>query len=825
MEIETLTISNFRGISGTFEVNPQTENTVIVGPNGSGKSSVIAAVDFLLTGEIRELSGEGTQSITALQHGPHVDADPESAWVEAEFVENGDRMTVRRSIANRHSPSVEGEDEQFEGKFSFLSDAAERGLHILSRDELLEFITSPAGTRSESIRSLLDLPDIREHRLALGNAADNFEQEANRFERQARAKRDELEDTLGFAEAGDESLLDLVNQQRGVLDADPLDELHEQFDRNIESPSRRVVASPLLRSDGRERVAKLIQWFEEGREEFLELDNEFRKQWHDIEADEEVLNDLERRRLIELGRDSIDSSSEQCPLCWTDWDPDELDAFLSERLERVAELEDSLDALKEKRDAVQQHLTEIRVPAESLREILSDTDRFESEPLDEFIDIISHWEDGLDDNLLSTPPHSDLADEERINLLGPSELNSMLDELESYITDRPVLNEFEEAWETLRSADRTYDEWMAQSRSAAEYRQVADEMRAVHDAFISARDEVLNQIYTDIEERFEHYYTSIHPDESPFELGLEPTETGLDMEVEFRNKGQYPPHALHSEGHQDSMGICLYFALFDWLQEQEELSVMLLDDVVMSVDAEHRRPLADLLSSELAQDYQMFITTHDDLWHRHLRSSGVVNAANSIQFSGWDIDDGPRTLDRPEMEWETIEAELDAGNISIAAHQTRRMAEWFLREACDRIDGKVPFKADSKWTLGDFQDGVISRYGELLGMAKDAANSWGREEQIEKFNELDEQRGVIATRIQEDGAALNPNVHWNEEESEFAHCTPAELELAVEAYKDFYELLWCSECGSCIKVVQDGNSDIGVQCACNAISWNLQSDS
>jgi len=78
MRIERLTISNFRGIKGEFELEPEGDNLVLVGPNGSGKSSVIAAVDFLLTGSIQALSGEGTQSITERRHGPHVDATPEN---------------------------------------------------------------------------------------------------------------------------------------------------------------------------------------------------------------------------------------------------------------------------------------------------------------------------------------------------------------------------------------------------------------------------------------------------------------------------------------------------------------------------------------------------------------------------------------------------------------------------------------------------------------------------------------------------------------------------------------------------------------------------
>lgn len=822
MQINSLTISNFRGVNGQFSIEPGTENVVIAGPNGSGKSSIIAAIDFLFTGSIQELSGEGTQSLTERRHAPHVDADPDEAWVEAEFVVDGDRVTVRRSVDNRTEPSIESDAEDLESSFESIASAAERGLHLLSRDEILEFITAQEGSRSERIRSLLNLEHIRDRRLALGIAAEHFDEEASRLEREATSQRVDLYSALESDVDSDELLLDKVNDLRNLLDGNEIEDLNEPFDDGLDSPSRRVVASPLLRSDGRQRIEELHEWVESRADEFLEADETYRQMWREIETDRAALRNLERQRLIELGREAIDPEAEQCPLCLAEWDPEELEDLLSSRIEQAEQLQDDLDELEEQQESVQQLLTDVRVVAESLRETLTDVDRFGQEPLIEFVETIEDWEEGFNEGPLSPPPTADLTNEQREDMVRPAELEVMLDDLDEHIAEGPMLDNLEEAWQNLQAAGRRYEEMISLSRRAAKYGQVASDMETVHQEFIRARDTVLNRIYEEIEEQFEAYYTSIHVDETDFDVGFEPTETGLDMQVDFYDRGQHPPHALHSEGHQDSMGICLYFALCDWLQEQEQLSVMMLDDVVMSIDAEHRRPLASLMASELAEDYQLFVTTHDDLWHRHLRSSGVVDSDNAVQISGWNIDDGPEILDRPEMEWQTIEDELDNGNVSIAAHQTRRMAEWFLREACDRLKGKVPFKANSRWKLGDFQQGVISRYKKLVRKAKSAEESWGRQDEVAHFEDLDDDMTDISDRISRHGAAINPNVHWNEAESEFANCTPAELEPAVDAYRDLYETLWCDECGSCIGVAQEGRTDVSVRCNCSAIDWNLR---
>ena len=47
---------------------------------------------------------------------------------------------------------------------------------------------------------------------------------------------------------------------------------------------------------------------------------------------------------------------------------------------------------------------------------------------------------------------------------------------------------------------------------------------------------------------------------------MAPDGPGLNFEVDFHGRGQHPPHALHSEGHQDSMGLCLYLALTEHLR-------------------------------------------------------------------------------------------------------------------------------------------------------------------------------------------------------------------------------------------------------------------
>ena len=74
------------------------------------------------------------------------------------------------------------------------------------------------------------------------------------------------------------------------------------------------------------------------------------------------------------------------------------------------------------------------------------------------------------------------------------------------------------------------------------------------ESFISPRDKVLEKLYENVKDRFVYFYKQLHDiDEEEFKARLEASNAGLDFKVDFHGRGTHPPHALHSEGHQDSM--------------------------------------------------------------------------------------------------------------------------------------------------------------------------------------------------------------------------------------------------------------------------------
>src|SRR2546421_6930954 len=180
--------------------------------------------------------------------------------------------------------------------------------------------------------------------------------------------------------------------------------------------------------------------------------------------------------------------------------------------------------------------------------------------------------------------------------------------------------------------------------------------KAAYDAYCSVLEHELNTLYDAVQEDFSTFYRAINEDdEAKFTAKLTPSAGKLDLDVNFYERGLFPPGAYHSEGHQDGMGVCLYLALMKRLMG-DRFTFALLDDVVMSVDIGHRYQFCRLLKTHFP-DTQFIITTHDRLWAEQMKSAGLVTAKTSIAFHSWTIDGGPQVESNHEI-WEEIGSAL-----------------------------------------------------------------------------------------------------------------------------------------------------------------------
>jgi recombinational DNA repair ATPase RecF len=96
----------------------------------------------------------------------------------------------------------------------------------------------------------------------------------------------------------------------------------------------------------------------------------------------------------------------------------------------------------------------------------------------------------------------------------------------------------------------------------------------------------------------------------------EGTYKALDVRLTFHGVNQDSPRLTLSEGLRNSLGLCIFLAMAQ--QQPHHNRPLVLDDVIVSLDRQHRGMLADVLVNYFG-DRQVLLFTHDRDWFAELR--------------------------------------------------------------------------------------------------------------------------------------------------------------------------------------------------------------
>jgi hypothetical protein len=264
------------------------------------------------------------------------------------------------------------------------------------------------------------------------------------------------------------------------------------------------------------------------------------------------------------------------------------------------------------------------------------------------------------------------------------------------------------------------------------------------------------------------------------------------------------------------MGLCLYLALMNHLLSAN-FTFAVLDDVLMSVDAGHRRHVCMLLK-EAFPNTQFIFTTHDEIWLRHMKSEGLITGRNFAHFRTWTVDLGPTEWDDRDA-WTELEAHLKKNDVRAAAALLRHYLEHFAKEACDRLRANVEFRGDAQFVLGDLLPNATSTLGDLLKKAKAAANSWNQKEVVERITAIETVFADAKAKTGYENWQINTAVHFNE----WADLKKEDFAPVVASFHAFTNAFVCGACGEMYFVAPDRGKKEALRCGCGALNLNLLS--
>lgn len=292
----------------------------------------------------------------------------------------------------------------------------------------------------------------------------------------------------------------------------------------------------------------------------------------------------------------------------------------------------------------------------------------------------------------------------------------------------------------------------------------------------------------------EQMYQKIHPKEGlgGIKLFLNPKfKTSLELQANFHTEEGITPQSVYSESHLDTLGICIFLALAKKYSTGD--TILVLDDVVMSVDDKHLDRFIDLLHDEEKHFGQIIITTHYRPWRERYRNNRAP--AGNVQFlelRNWSKENGIRVFNSKIILDElkhllADEAHFHRENIAGTAG---RMLENLLDYITLKYSSRLPRKPKADYQLHELLTGLSKELLKVFRVEHFSKDENGKYTVlsndiplvavIDKLKQLKAVRNQVGAHFNFDGQLVS-----DDDVIEFGTATV-----------EFAELLICAETGA-----------------------------
>jgi len=813
IRVESITIKEFRGIRD-LTLDFKGKSFATCGPNGTGKSGVVDALEFALTGSVSRLSGEGRGDISLKQHGPHVDKqkDPDKArvMVKVTIPSLSKTVTVERNLKTPALLQVTPSDPAV---LEVLRRVAAHPEIVLSRRELIRYVLATPGKRAEEVQALLHLDQVEQVRVGLQKIANSCERQLIPLNTAATQARENLLRALGISEMTKEKVVAAANAQRVILGLPALADLTES------TSVKDSMATPEPAKPQRIPKAQALADIRAVREALAEISSvttatrvaEVTADIETLASDPAVSASVKQETFYANGMDLIEA--EACPFCDTHWNLDELKRHVQTKIDHLKEVSRKRTAAETKIAPLIAVLRKVQVAIDTL--IRYAALATPSVIMQGARDYSANCK-SVSERLTTLLPLADTITVLSKVLIVPQAALDAIGEFEKTVAVLPEPTKQDAAREWLTIAQERLEVWRDAMRKQKAAQEQAKRARQVSDIYAATSDKVLAGIYADVEKDFAALYRFVNrDDEAKFNAKLVPSMGKLGFDVDFYGRGFFPPGAYHSEGHQDCMGLCLYLALMRHLQGAG-FTFAVLDDVLMSVDAGHRREACALLKTEFPNT-QFIMTTHDPIWLRHMRTEGLIGGRSAVQFRSWSVDLGPTRWDERDV-WTEIDDHLRGNDVRAAAALLRHYLEYVAAELCHRLRAPVEFRGDAQYQLGELLPAAIRRMRELYIRAKDAANSWSQKDVLDQVAVRESKFAMLAETSKAEQWQVNVAVHFNS----WVNLVKEDFAPVAKAFRELLSGFTCSDCNEYLHVSPDRGTPESVRCECGKTNINLR---
>lgn len=771
--LKSIRLEWFRGAAEPVELQAGGKSLVVYGPNGSGKSSFVDAVEYFLgNGKIghlsHEYSGKKQEKGVINTHKPGL--SPTTATLG---FDDGTAATVVVKSNGTFALSGDGQGHL---------DGVDYRQVVLRQDEVAAFISSAKGEKYSALLPLLGLERLEA-------AAENTRQLARRLARagELEEKERELERLKSVVGGRVGSIQDLEARVAAIHASHRAGEGREQTLRDD-----CVVLQPRLR----QRLEGLTPDVRrhEALQRLGEIDFESAVAGARAASGALVAAAIEhlRERVgvlenVEKWVGNQTAESVACPACG--------------RLIARQVLTEHLASERRTFDKGSRLLDEARRAADELKRVLMLIKEGLSNPL------VARWWAGrgraAEDDLKwsrefdLTSVDADVTDallRECAERLEPILVAARTESRNAPPETRGLLEEFGtvqagEAFLTIEGVREARDTVQA----------AVDHLNGVETALRALIRETADATIAEISLDIQRMWAILHPGHEIENVRLkhpDETDKAIDIELKFFGVELRSPRLTLSEGNRNSLGLCVFLAMAKRASGEHPV---ILDDVVVSLDREHRGMVVEVLEREF-EDRQVVLLTHDRDWAselRHFLQKGWQHLAlvpyrgpeSGIAFAarGGGLEEARAMIEKsPDS----------AGNTA------RKIMDTELSFIVDRLKIKMEYRQGLKndhRMAHEFLEAIKGAFKRAL-QVKQADGTY---KEVDVSSQLDEADKLI--------------VAWGNRASHSFDVTKSEATKLIDNCEAALGLFVCDGCKKPIYKLDDGNGT--KQCECGSMRW------
>ena len=673
MRIKTIRLSWFRGASDTVSLELTSKSMVVYGGTGSGKSSFVDAVEYVLNdGKISHLAHEysGKRQGKAILN-THKPSD-RKAELAIKFSDDSELTTEIQNDGTRKSSGAEA---------AAMSTWDYRRT-VLRQEEVAEFIRNTKGEKYSALLPLLGL-----HPMEV--AAENLRKLSKSVEEQA-----ELE--------GVKTILRDVETKREATFGT---ESEDQIMTRIEELHASYCAEKTATKDTLSRCKELEKAID-GRIEGSSAEQRLHVALQDAAAlDVKGCIDAVRSASARLASDVEPLITEKLEVLQA------TDAFVGklgdEKEVKCPACGQSIpvDVFRAHVKAEQQRLEEIIVTFNTRKAAigaLCDTVKSLKENLGKAH--VDSWRNEVVKGLLAENfAYLDVINAETLRMsCGEEDLKALEGMLLPLLA--AVVSKSKDA--PPDAQELSTDKHMVEIGEAviAAKEQVTTADRAeILISFINSlergtRDEIRlrsKRVIDEISADIQVMWAILHPDNGIENVRLHipnDADKAIDVALKFHGVDQDSPRLTLSEGYRNSLGLCIFLAMAK--REVDKDRPVFLDDVVVSLDRNHRGMIVELLEKEFGKR-QVIVFTHERDWYTEMRQQL----------------DGKRWIFKALLPWETPligirwsdkTTTFDDARAQIkdrpdsAGNDARKIMDTELALIAERLQIRLPFQRGDK---------------------------------------------------------------------------------------------------------------------------------